>query len=81
MPKPILPLLLLMALLAACTATPPPTTQPIPVPTSPQTNTTNNNQPTAPQTPEIEMGRTAEGAFYMGSPQAPIKFYEYSNFL
>ena len=44
------------------------------------TPSTTTAEPTHPPL-VIEMGQTAEGAFYQGSPDAPVKLYDFSNFL
>src|SRR5690606_7644330 len=36
---------------------------------------------TTPDAPQVAYGRTAEGAFFHGSPDAPITLIDYSDFL
>lgn len=64
-------LLALFSLMACQTA------EVLPTPTSTPTTTAEPTQPPL----VVEMGQTAEGAFYQGSPDAPVKLYDFSNFL
>lgn len=70
----LLGLLALFSLMACQTA------EVSPTPTS-TTPTTAAPTPTPPPATNIAMGQTAEGAFYKGSPDAPVKLYDFSNFL
>lgn len=74
-------------ILAACTSAVEPTAVPeVAIPeesaaTLPPTPTLASVEPVAAADGEIEVGVTAEGAFYKGSPAAPVKMIDYSNFL
>lgn len=87
MMKYLTPIFLLLFALAACSPeAAPPTAMPatpIPAPTLETDETQSETVPDipAPETSEIRMGRTAEGAFYMGNSDAPVKMLDYSNFL
>lgn len=86
--KPYLIPLLMFVVLAACTAAPEaaPTAVPDPTAISEQPSAAAEvaveekatAAPAADST--IEVGRTAEGTFYRGNPNAPVIFTDYSNF-
>jgi hypothetical protein len=71
-------LVALLGLMACQTAAPDPTAE-APQPQATSDKLTAEPSPAPPIT--IEMGQTAEGAFYQGSPDAPVKLYDFSNFL
>lgn len=82
-------IVLILALLTACApaATPtavsiPPTAPPAPLEPTPATNAepvTTTAEPI--RKADLPMGRTEEGAFYLGDPNAPVQMLDYSNFL
>jgi hypothetical protein len=74
----LLILVALLGLMACQTAAPAPTAE-APPPQATSAEPTAEPSPAPPIT--IEMGQTAEGAFYKGSASAPVKLYDFSNFL
>lgn len=48
---------------------------------APTTIPTNPPEPTDAPTSILESGRTDEGAYYLGSPGAPIRMIDYSDFM
>lgn len=48
---------------------------------APTTVSTSAPQSTATERDSLESGRTAEGAYYLGSPGAPIRMIDYSDFM
>lgn len=66
-------LLITFIALAACGASESPAAEPLP--------TTEPAVPIGPTTAGVVFGRTEEGAFFHGAPDAPVTFIDYSDFL
>ncbi len=65
--------------LAPSATLPPPT--PDAEPTIPSASATPNSPPATRHTPQVVSGQTAEGAYFLGDPDAPVTVIDYSDFL